>query len=388
MTQSKYLVAGCQRHCRFRVALLALMLCTALPAAAAEDTDEDRARFRTCYNSFQEAVNAQRWHAARVHATTCNELAPKIYGEEHPNTAAMQLNYARMLLFTQNRQEALPAATRANTLYRNLYGSGSIEVIDSLMLLGDATTLGADPERARRHYREAVNIARRNTDPDADLAADLQILAGSSLMNNVNADIALEFFEDALKHFSRVHGQTHLKTAMANFQIGKVYLARRNNRRALEFFDAALETYTALGESGTQMAMITRGFLVEVNERAGNSDAATEHVLAIGRATPRNPSSSITPLYQPIELPHQANRGGYALIEFTIDTEGRVKDPVVIEYSGGRGHATASMRAMRNWRFAPHFVDGQPVEVKNARYKIVYEMRPEDAPPTGSHIRR
>ncbi len=68
------------------------------------------------------------------------------------------------------------------------------------------------------------------------------------------------------------------------------------------------------------------------------------------------------PLYPPALVMDGITRGR-AYIAVSIDETGRVKEMLPLAYSNIR-FARASMEALREWRFAPAQVDGQPVPVQ------------------------
>jgi protein TonB len=53
---------------------------------------------------------------------------------------------------------------------------------------------------------------------------------------------------------------------------------------------------------------------------------------------------------------------GAVQIEATIDKEGRVVNPRVL--SGSPLLATAALDAVRQWRYKPYYLDGDPVEIQ------------------------
>ena len=64
---------------------------------------------------------------------------------------------------------------------------------------------------------------------------------------------------------------------------------------------------------------------------------------------------------------------GWVDVEFTISAAGTVVDPVVIESTSSVFH-TATLRAVRKWKYNPKIVDGQPVERPNVRVRINFNF--------------
>ncbi len=136
-------------------------------------------------------------------------------------------------------------------------------------------------------------------------------------------------------------------------------------------------------------ALMARANLVDAYEHLGESERATEHCLAIGQTTPWGGTADYQPLFKrPPTYPRAAQvRGleGYVLLAFTVDKKGFVRDPSVVD-SRVRGHGTAgreyvgefeaaAIEAARKFRYAPKFVDGNPVTVDDVRNLIKFELR-------------
>jgi TonB family protein len=71
---------------------------------------------------------------------------------------------------------------------------------------------------------------------------------------------------------------------------------------------------------------------------------------------------NLDPIY-PASLRMAGVTEGSAVIAVSVDTEGRVKDQLVVAYTNPL-FARASQEALRNWRFAPATLDGVPVPVQ------------------------
>lgn len=67
---------------------------------------------------------------------------------------------------------------------------------------------------------------------------------------------------------------------------------------------------------------------------------------------------------------------GWVFVEFTITTNGSVRDPIVLDAEPPRIFDRAAIRAVKKWKYRPEIVDGVAVEVKN-RTKVVFEMEKE-----------
>ncbi len=73
--------------------------------------------------------------------------------------------------------------------------------------------------------------------------------------------------------------------------------------------------------------------------------------LLIKRVEPKYPRNALTTHTQ-----------GTVLVEATVDKEGRVVNPKVL--SGSPLLAPAVLEAVRQWRYKPYYLDGDPVEIQ------------------------
>lgn len=65
---------------------------------------------------------------------------------------------------------------------------------------------------------------------------------------------------------------------------------------------------------------------------------------------------------------------GYVIVEFTVTTNGSVKDPVVIESEPSSIFDNAAMKAALKFKYKPRVIDGEPVEVPGVRNKITFAI--------------
>lgn len=73
--------------------------------------------------------------------------------------------------------------------------------------------------------------------------------------------------------------------------------------------------------------------------------------------------------------PRAAQRGleGYVVVEFTIDTDGSVRDPKVVESSSSIFERSA-LRTVLRWKYRPQIVDGEPRVRPGVRTRIEFQL--------------
>jgi len=95
---------------------------------------------------------------------------------------------------------------------------------------------------------------------------------------------------------------------------------------------------------------------------SGGGGGGRERLVAIQRIPPRYPSRA-------------ARRGleGWVKVEFTVDAQGRVQDPEVLDSEPSRVFDRAALRAIRRWRFKPATESGEAVS-RRAVQTITFKL--------------
>jgi periplasmic protein TonB len=110
----------------------------------------------------------------------------------------------------------------------------------------------------------------------------------------------------------------------------------------------------------------------------GDFAKSTKRSKPIGK--PRKPKidSSVVPTLRiPPVYPARALRSGIegvVTVEFTIATNGSVKDPVIVKAKPPRIFDKAVLKSISKWKFNPDMVDGKPVE-KRARQDVKFKLQ-------------
>lgn len=130
---------------------------------------------------------------------------------------------------------------------------------------------------------------------------------------------------------------------------------RLEDRQLESFVSAYTSNITRDVESG-----IDFGRYVDDGE-----DADVPTVVAIRRAQP--------------DYPNKARRRGlegYTVVEYAIDSNGYVIDPIIVDSSPGTVFNQSSIRAIQNYRFEPPQLEGKVVSLKGQQTKFVYQLKP------------
>lgn len=364
--------------CRALV-LAALLLAGTFGATASHGDDRINA-FNRAYSSYQTHAEAGNFHKALPEAKKALEIGKELFGPEDERTANLYYNYGDALKQTYNSTEARKPLKRTLELYEKLYGEESPELITILMDYGDVAASGSGGLLSqKRHLNRALRIAESEHGAESAEYGWLLVSAGERILSYSRSTEARRYLEKGHALLSRELGESHTQTGFAAFNLGKLALSGSRHEEAKEHFFAALDAFSRDRESPTSLLELsTRSFLVRALEELGERDLATEHCLAIGRATPYTPDQDYEPLYKkaPIYPSVAQARGQEAqlLVEYTVDKQGFVRDPVVLSRDGHSVFESAAKKALAQWRYAPRFVDGEPVDTENVQHIITFEL--------------
>jgi TonB family protein len=361
------------------IANLAIALLVCAPGHAADDATSDpgaaKAEFALAYKTFQRLNDEGKHEEALPYAERAYELGLQIYGEAHSNTAALALNLGETYDKTGHRKEAVKTLDKAIELYQRVYGKDSRELIDPLMARADAT--GAWDVKARSDlYKQALDVARDYVKSDDLLLAHLNLEAGIHLLRDGNVEESKPFLDAAYSQYRKQIPANDPRALIAALWVGKYQMAISKPKAAEPYFNQVL---TALGDNGANpLALASHVLLVTVYEQLDQSEKATPHCVAVGRLEPWQESAPREPLYKTEpEYPAEAKgHDGYATIEFTIDAAGFVRDPKLLETQGSDTFGEPGLAAIREWRYAPRFVDDRPVDTAGMQAKVEFKLTP------------
>ncbi len=356
-----------------RILLAALTLClNGLVVQASNENDKQA--FKEAYTSYQAAITKGNWSNALEHAKQAYALGKSVYGPAHKNTAALALNYGRLL----KGDEAERALEKAVILYEKVYGSDAFELIDPLVDLAATKARYARFLKALKYYRRALKLAEKHDPENLTLIGVINLEMGSVALSKSQSSRAIKYLSKAEEVLStQSNDRAKMALAKAKFWKGKYRLATKKFQKAKEELNASLKTFEEFSPNGS-FTLTNHAFLIEAYEELGMRDEATKHCQAIGAAKPFDPNQDYKPVYlvQP-KYPVDANRRGAegsVVVSFTVDDSGFVTEPQVIDIIGDRGFNTAALEAVKKARFAPRHINGQPVETNDVRYKFTFSL--------------
>ena len=357
------------------ISSICLLTLLSSPFATAEPPTA--AQFQQAYAEYIKYADTKQWRDALPYAKSVYDMSKELFAPDSKNSATMAYNYGKNLLEVRNKEDAQAVLGEALSSYEKVYGDDSSELIPLLIDLGRATA--APGNRAYIRYLDrALNLT------EAHYGAD-SVQYGIRSM-----EVGLVMYDDAYSPFARKHlyraydileektGPQSTTTGAAAYNIGRFELAAHDYEDALEYFNKALATFQSPDQPANRLELSTHGFMVEALQQLGKHEEATQHCLAIGRMTPASPVQDYQPVARflpsyPLEA-NQRGQEGYVILEYTVDDMGFVRNPKVIERDGPKSFVSASLEAVKNFRYAPRFIDGVPVKTEGVQNKFTYTL--------------
>ena len=341
---------------------LAILLTLSLSTHAKSENTLN-AQFNKAFYTLQEAIKNKNVDAQFKYAKEAYQLGKKLYGDKDIKTASLALILAKQYLKKKQPNQATPLLLNTVEIFKNEYGNDAIDLAEIYIILGDSIARSQKNESID-YYVEAIDIADEHEKEHPYFNAKIQLKAGIALLREGSRKskvilTAQTFFTEHLP-------KNDIRVVNANFYAGKYYLVRKRYSKAIENWQDNLAVFKSLEGVTHPLELSTHAFLINALEKAGKSDEATKHCIAIGSMTPWNDSQEQRPLFRnspkyPIDYARKGQTG-WVRIGFTISDFGTVKDPEVIASKGGGGFKKSALAALKYWRYAPKFEDGKPVE--------------------------
>ncbi|MCY3624293.1 MAG: energy transducer TonB [Gammaproteobacteria bacterium] len=347
-----------------RVLALCVGFAFAMPSVA-----DPNAEFAGAFTAYREAMEESRYREAAAHAEKSRKLGEEIYADDPKVIATLAYNHGHALAMLGADGQAYEVLKETRKLMRRAYGADSAQVFRVEMSLLDTVP----DESAALQLTRVLKQARRHLAQDGEAMAELKLNGGMRVWWHRRAEGLLG---EAAETFARL-GKTE-REARAKFWIGKIHLGYDRYRDVVEAMTPVVEMLP----EDDRIALMARANLVEAYEKLGESDRATEHCLAIGKTVPWTGTADYQPLFKrPPTYPRNAlvrNTEGWVLVEFGVDEMGFVREPIVIDSKPkgdiGWSLEAAAVVAAKGFRYAPRFVDGEPVAVDGVRNRIVFEI--------------
>ncbi|MDO6475703.1 energy transducer TonB [Alteromonas sp. 1_MG-2023] len=342
--------------------------------------------FSEVYRAFQEAVEKDDIVLSTALAKQAWQLGQQKYGADSENAVKLRHSYANMLAQQDYMDDAVSQFKAVLEQYDSLYDENSPALLNMHIDILNAVNKLKGMDKAKVSFSQRLsryiilNMDDIQFEDDAQkvtthyLAATVVIKSILGVTNNA----ILRFYKDNLSIVDGFWGDKDLRTLESRLLLALVYERFNHSSKAIGNYEIVADTFDSNLDFSHPYALNAHAKLVGLYEKKGESDKATEHCRAIGKMKPWSDDQEPEPLYRvnPDYPVSYARRGkdGSAVLSFTIDDEGFVRDIELIETDGGSMFGTAAIKALEHWRYAPRFVGGNAVATKSRMVRMDFKL--------------
>jgi len=357
---------------------LTLFIVMSFSPVVLADQDGDLAAFKLAYRQYEDFFKQGYLEGSLPQAKLAYELGQQLRGKESKEAARLAYNYGDNLLRLNLYNEAKTILVEALNGFEKIYGVESIELIPVLMDLGHANANINKDGIKKKLYARAFELYAQEYGKESVEFAWFSVRNGMDMMYLGNDKAGEKSLKSGYETLRSKLGEDNEKTGFAAYNLGRYELSLNHYEAAKLYLLIALKSFEKPDEPSNSNELSTHAFLVRVYEELGESEQASRHSLAIGRMTPFESNQSFFPIYKkpPVYPKSALSRGkqGYVIVEYSVDEKGFVRDPRVVAIEGDKVFEQASLDAVKKFRYAPRFIDGQPVAVEGVQNKVFFSI--------------
>ena len=362
-----------------------LILLIMVLSAHAYSDDSDVATFNAAWQAYEAAAETDDAALKTETAARVLDAGKRIFEESDEQLALLTHNYGVALSDAGNREDAVPVLAEALRLGQIVYGESGLELVSLLADLADAEAEPFSPETQLRYYRRALKLVEGHFGKQAVEYADLAFRAARNVYAMSLSLKAEDYMREARDIYASLPEPATQNVGMAGFYLGKMAFTDRSFKSSSRYLEEALTAFEGPGDANQAMRLLTRALLVQVYESRGLTEEATQHCVAIGSESQFTPDQDYEPLFRvapqyPVSM-LRSNKEGRVDLEFMIDENGFVQEPVIIDRQiNGKDRKNksdfdkAAIDAVKRFRYAPRFVDGEAVATAGVRTRISFAL--------------
>ncbi|KGJ99161.1 energy transducer TonB [Thalassotalea sp. ND16A] len=359
------------------IIICSVLFFTNIGGANAQATDERnqelKKEFNQVYGAYKKALKENQFEKFAELTKESYRLGCLVYSDKHINCAKLAINYAAELK-PYDWQIKQDIYNKALIIYNQHFAESSVEVTELSIMLAESLPY-KQKKQAFKILGEALKSLKDNKDINDVVRMQLQMKAGQKYLRlgSKKSRILVESYQA----LSKIFQADDARLLESRFWAAKYHIANNRKHKAIELLEQNVEQYEKIKEYSHPYELVARAQLVNLYERVRKSEQATKHCIAIGALKPWNDSQEQTPLFRsnPVYPVSAARRGkeGWVQLQFTIDKQGMVKDPLILATSNKETFNKASLQALKEWRYAPKFENGVPVEATTT-VQLDYKM--------------
>ena len=362
---------------KYLIALLVVLFSTTGVQAA---EGSDRAALSDAWRRYSELIAEGDYEASLVEARRVLDLAETLFPENDRQLAAATVNYGENLLDVGRLDEAANILRVALRRYESLHGNNSPELIDVLLSMAAAGASPPDYRPQQQFLDRAHRIAAENFDDSSIEYADtLLSIVEASYFYPPSAATG-DSIRKSLEIYRAQTNSSVYQISYALAQLG-IYHARRGEYGDAErLLREALDVHDPSNDELQSLCAAVDQFLNAMLDELGSREAEIASLATYQKMHESNPDFDnslpivrVAPVYPAAAL--RAGRSGYVDFLLTVDEQGFVINPQIVDSTGHESFQKAALGAVMKFRYVPRYVDGQAVAVQGVRTRISFELQ-------------
>ena len=351
-----------------------LLLCFLSASAQEQEGTQVSKEFTKTYRAYNNAYAQRNYPRAAELAHKVLDLALADLGPDHEKIPVLQVNLAHTLILNGELEQAEPLLLEAKDRIIKQHGPEHTDLItvheDQAKIYVSRKELG----QARGELDTIISIITTHSGDRTPGIANVLVQKAAIFIAEENVDEGEAAYREALAIYDENYGKDNIRSADVISLLGDVDLSRREFENAEQKYMDALRIYedNLLEDDPIVVANHSRLAKLYVALRddkfAGHADKVIAHTP--DQDGPAVPLFVMQPKY-PI-FPDGERPAGWALVEFTVTTDGRVLNPRIIESKPGRVFDQVTLDVTPQWRFKPKVVEGQRVDQEKTRVRLVF----------------
>ena len=355
------------------ITVSALLLFICLIAAAQEQAQISK-EFSKTYRAYNAAYSQRNYARAAELARKALDLAVEELGADHEKIPVLQINLAHVLIITGELEEAEPILVQAKAEMIKQLGADDPSLItvheDHAKIYANKQEL----DEARGELDAIISIITKQTGARAPGIANVLVQQAAIHIAQQNADQGEAAYLEALAIYEENFGKGNVRSADVISLLGDIDLTRQEFEKAEQKYLEALSIYEDNLVEDDPIVVANHSRLAKLYV-ALRDDKFAGHADKVIRYTPDKDGPAVPlfvmqPRYPVFE--DGTRPAGWALVEFTVTTDGRVLNPGIVESKPGRLFDQVTLDVTPKWRFRPKVVDGQRVDQENTRVRLVF----------------
>ena len=344
--------------------------------------------FSDVYEAFQHAYEQNDIAASVTLSQKAWQLAGKQFGSTSENTLKLHYSYANMLVLAQQYDNAAREYRSVIKQYKAVYGDTHIDTLLTYTgILKNLNTLSYEivhksevktlkPALAKYLLRNIEEVQDASEQEHAYLYSQVAKEVIQITYMPVQLSELIRFLNTAVGKAEKQWGPNNQQTLETRYFLARGLEAKGHRTDAIDNYLSVATGFDNNNSFSHPYSLASHARLVTLYEEGGESEQATYHCQAIGQMTPWDTNQDPQPLYRvnPDYPRSQARRNqeGSVQLAFRVDTQGLVKNIKVVSTQGNESFADAAIKALSQWRYAPQFEDGKPID--STELKVILDF--------------